>query len=128
MENPFKPTRAKGKAMPTDQFIGAYIPEKVAEHFTLLALFRGIPKSALLEQAIRVSADAMPVKEIMQFLIKRVAATWKAELLANDGKDTWKTAAEKDTQLQYFKQEWSNYLKKTVSLSNDKITEILDGM
>jgi len=126
MENPFKPTRAKGSATDSDQFVGAYVSEELAEHLALLAVFRGLPKVAIMEQAIQLYTADTPVKIIMPYLITRASETWKSELRSNEEKDGWKTVAEKEAKLVEFKTELRIYLKKQAAISHTRISEILD--
>jgi len=126
MENPFKPTRAKGSATDSDQFIGAYVSEELAEHLALLAIFRGLPKVAIMEQAIQLYTADTPVKIIMPYLITRASETWHSELRLNEGKVEWKTAIEKEKKLIAFKTELRIYLKKQATISHTRISEILD--
>jgi len=126
MENPFKPINARGKSTPSDQFIGAYIPEELAEHISLLALFRGLPKVAIFKKALQLYAAAVPISTIIPYLITRTSETWRSQLRINAGKDGWKTAAEKEENLILFKKELRIYLKNKIALSHTRISEILD--
>jgi mevalonate kinase len=83
MTSHFKdPFSVQGKSeTPTKErlFVGAYIPRQIAEYISVYALLKGIPKSHVIDIAIRDYSQTLqePMEDMIDSLSERAIIEWK---------------------------------------------------
>ena len=127
-DDPFTVEYKKGGTPSSEMtYIAGYIPEDLAQKFSLWATYNGVPRVSLIQEAIQrilVPIDAKKEAQMLADLAERAATQWNSIVLKTGGKKAGgKKSVEAARRTAYF-QELAKSLHKR-GLSRDHIKKIM---